>query len=198
MTIKWKRSNDGFCDSKDGKWKITPLYMSCVNPQAFKLTYEGTVVDSMASTQREAKASAEQWLEEQAKQRVVARTEPLLLRESAEATDLRESAMLWGLTRDTENKDAPSQAALEKTDRMLFESALKYGARVILSSDLPPALWGLRSTLADVVAHGFGALALPLAAAGSPPAPAGSTRRSAASGYSRRRSARGAAPGSKR
>lgn len=197
MKIKWNRSSDGFCDSKDGKWKITPLYMSCVNPQAFKLEYEGKVVDSMASTQREAKESAERWLVDEAKKRSDVRTEPMLLRDSVEAMGLRESAMLWNLPRE-EGASPPSERVLLNSDRMLFEAALKYGAAAILRSDLPPGAWGLRPVLAEIVAHGFAALVLPVARAGSPPAPAGSTRRSAAEGCSRPRSKRRAARSSKR
>lgn len=39
MKVAWKRSSDGFCESADGKWHITPLYCGCVKPQFFELWF---------------------------------------------------------------------------------------------------------------------------------------------------------------
>ena len=57
--IKWRRANDGFVESYDGRWQIQPLYWGCVNPQSFDLYLDGKVVSRMNSTQREAKQEAE-------------------------------------------------------------------------------------------------------------------------------------------
>lgn len=57
--IEWKRSNDGFAESKCGRYRITPLYFSCVKPQSFTLWRGSVRVVYMAGTQREAKQSAD-------------------------------------------------------------------------------------------------------------------------------------------
>ncbi len=42
MTIRWKRStDDGFVESHDGRWRITPLYWGCTRPQLFELFRDG-------------------------------------------------------------------------------------------------------------------------------------------------------------
>lgn len=73
--LKWARSNDGFCDSKCKRYKITPLYCGCVKPQFFELWFypkgfgedgfrgERVKVSSMSSSQREAKEDAERHAE---------------------------------------------------------------------------------------------------------------------------------------
>ena len=35
--IKWGRSDEGFVESKCGRWHITPLYWGCTRPQAYAL-----------------------------------------------------------------------------------------------------------------------------------------------------------------
>ena len=57
--IRWKRADDGFVESHDGRWRITPLYWGCTRPQVFELHCDGKCVASYCSTQREAKESAE-------------------------------------------------------------------------------------------------------------------------------------------
>lgn len=62
--IKWRRAQEGFVDSHDGQWKITPEYWSCVNPQAYSLSRKRADgkwerVASSCATQRDAKAEAE-------------------------------------------------------------------------------------------------------------------------------------------
>jgi hypothetical protein len=57
--IRWKRSSDGFVESRDGRWRISPLYWGCTRPQMFELLRDGKRVASYCSTQREAKDSAE-------------------------------------------------------------------------------------------------------------------------------------------
>lgn len=57
--IRWKRANDGFVESRDGRWRITPLYWGCTRPQMFELFRDGKSVATYCSTQREAKEAAE-------------------------------------------------------------------------------------------------------------------------------------------
>ena len=56
--IRWKRSQEGFVESRCGRWKITPEYWSCVDPQAFTLSRDGEIVARHCSTQRDAKDTA--------------------------------------------------------------------------------------------------------------------------------------------
>lgn len=57
--IRWKRANDGFVESRDGRWRISPLYWGCTRPQMFELFRDGKSVATYCSTQREAKEAAE-------------------------------------------------------------------------------------------------------------------------------------------
>lgn len=57
--IRWKRANDGFVESRDGRWRIAPLYWGCTRPQMFELFRDGKSVATYCSTQREAKEAAE-------------------------------------------------------------------------------------------------------------------------------------------
>jgi len=59
MPVKWKRSDDGYASSHCGRWKIVPLYCSCVKPQFFDLYRDGKKVRSMMASQREAKLEAD-------------------------------------------------------------------------------------------------------------------------------------------
>jgi len=58
MTIKWKRSHEGFVDSHCGRWRISPLYCGCVNPQFYELRDNGKKVGSWYNTQADAKQKA--------------------------------------------------------------------------------------------------------------------------------------------
>ena len=58
--IRWKRPADGFVESRDGRWRITPLYWGSTRPQMFELFRDGKRVASYFSTQRDAKESARQ------------------------------------------------------------------------------------------------------------------------------------------
>lgn len=60
--IHWKRSREGFVESRCGRWKITPEYWGCVDPQAFTLHRDNTIVVRNCATQREAKQDAENLL----------------------------------------------------------------------------------------------------------------------------------------
>lgn len=57
--IRWKRSEDGFVESHDGEWQITPEYWSCVRPQAFTLHRNNKIVSRGCSTQKDAKQTAD-------------------------------------------------------------------------------------------------------------------------------------------
>lgn len=63
--VKWNRSEDGYCESKCGRFWITPSWNSCVNPQdfdlAFKLTprHKWKKIRRMENTQRDCKEAAE-------------------------------------------------------------------------------------------------------------------------------------------
>lgn len=58
MPIRWKRARDGFVESHDGRWRISPLYCGCTRPQSFQL-WKDNADRGWFSTQREAKAAAE-------------------------------------------------------------------------------------------------------------------------------------------
>jgi hypothetical protein len=58
MTIRWKKSEDGYVTSHCGRWTISPLYWGCVNAQMYELSLDGVPVDRFCATQKEAKASA--------------------------------------------------------------------------------------------------------------------------------------------
>ena len=66
--IKWKRSQEGYVDSHCGRFEISPLYFSCVNPRSFKVEYvdggERIVIASSKDSQRDAKRAAQIWLDE--------------------------------------------------------------------------------------------------------------------------------------
>lgn len=55
MKIRWGRSEDGYVDSRCGRFKIRPLYCSCVKPQWYETTYYGKTISRWCSTQRDAK-----------------------------------------------------------------------------------------------------------------------------------------------
>jgi hypothetical protein len=66
--IRWKRSSDGFAESHCGRWRITPEYWSCVEPQAFTLHRDGKIVARGCSTQRDAKDTASDLLAKEIRQ----------------------------------------------------------------------------------------------------------------------------------
>lgn len=60
MTIRWKRPDDGYVESHDGAWRITPLYCGCTRPQAYVLADNGRRKGGEFQTQRAAKEHAEE------------------------------------------------------------------------------------------------------------------------------------------
>lgn len=59
--IKWKRSEEGYVESKDGYFRIWPLWLGCTKPVAYSVTYRANKVNAWCSTQKEAKAAAEKY-----------------------------------------------------------------------------------------------------------------------------------------
>lgn len=47
MSIRWKRAREGFVESRDGQWQISPLYWGCTRPQIYELRRDGKVVASL-------------------------------------------------------------------------------------------------------------------------------------------------------
>jgi len=67
--IRWKRANDGYVESHDGEWFITPIYCGCTRPQAFELRHKDNYAKSLTEgqTQKECKEWAEHLKEKWAK-----------------------------------------------------------------------------------------------------------------------------------
>lgn len=67
--IRWKRANDGFVESHDGQWFITPIYCGCTRPQSFTLRHKDNYAKELGwhQTQKEAKEYAEELKEKWAK-----------------------------------------------------------------------------------------------------------------------------------
>lgn len=61
MPIRWRRASEGFVESRDGRWRIVPLYCGSTRPQLYDLTRDDKVVSGYHATQREAKEEAE-WI----------------------------------------------------------------------------------------------------------------------------------------
>jgi len=59
--IRWKRANDGYVESHDGEWFITPIYSGCTRPQSYELRHKDNYAKGLGwhSTQKEAKDWAE-------------------------------------------------------------------------------------------------------------------------------------------
>jgi len=57
--IKWHRSEDGFCSSKCGRYKIKPLYMGRAQPVMFRITDTVTKKAHEGFTQRDCKTWAD-------------------------------------------------------------------------------------------------------------------------------------------
>ncbi len=68
MRIKWKRSEEGYVESHDGRFSIVPLFCGTTQPQYYDC-YDERVpksrikVASLCDTQRECKAEAESYLQ---------------------------------------------------------------------------------------------------------------------------------------
>ena len=65
--IQWKRSDEGFCESKCGRFDIVPLYCGRCDPQYYEV-YDNEPkprvrVAALCDTQRECKAEVEDYLE---------------------------------------------------------------------------------------------------------------------------------------
>ncbi len=65
-SIRWNKSQEGYCESKDGRWSISPLPMGTTRAQGYRLVdrfklahvpYRETYSDH--DTQRDAKNEAE-------------------------------------------------------------------------------------------------------------------------------------------
>lgn len=66
--VKWGRSEDGYVDSKDGNWRISPLFMGSTTAQEFELEQKiGNKWKTVyhGSTQKDAKEYVETWMEYQ-------------------------------------------------------------------------------------------------------------------------------------
>jgi len=57
--VKWNKSEDGYCESKCGRFKITPQWWGRVQPQEYKITDKVTEKKSAFSTQRNCKKWAD-------------------------------------------------------------------------------------------------------------------------------------------
>lgn len=66
--IQWKRSEEGFTESKCGRFEIEPIFIGRTTPQAFQLYYRETAfvprkkIRGFCDTQREAKNYAQSFL----------------------------------------------------------------------------------------------------------------------------------------
>ena len=61
--LKWNRSVEGYCDSKDGRFSISPLYCGRVKPIFWMLTDNKTKRQSRSHfTQHEAKEAADRMI----------------------------------------------------------------------------------------------------------------------------------------
>ena len=63
--IKWERSDEGYCDSKCGRFDIVPLYCGTTRPQYYACYYTDPVtlgrtkVTTLSDTQRDCKDEVE-------------------------------------------------------------------------------------------------------------------------------------------
>jgi len=63
LAINWGRSEEGYCTSKCGRFEISPLWCGRVKPIFWKLKDKKTGRETQSCfTQREAKLTAEHWL----------------------------------------------------------------------------------------------------------------------------------------
>jgi hypothetical protein len=74
VTVRWKKSEEGYVESHCGHWKITPEYWSCVNPQAYTLWRDNKKVSYGCSTQRDAKQSADNIVNRETQDAFLAKT----------------------------------------------------------------------------------------------------------------------------
>lgn len=66
-TIRWKQSRDGFVESHDGRWRITPLFCGSTRAQEFELSLDNKVIDRFCESQRDAKEAAERFIASRAR-----------------------------------------------------------------------------------------------------------------------------------
>ena len=59
MNIAWTKSEDGYCESKDGRFRIEPIFNHSVAPAGYNLYDNGERVKRSLDTQKEAKELAE-------------------------------------------------------------------------------------------------------------------------------------------
>jgi len=59
--IKWTKSDDGFSESRDGRFRIEPVFLGRTRPVWYKLYIDGVQQRLNCSTQSEAKAKAERF-----------------------------------------------------------------------------------------------------------------------------------------
>ena len=57
--MNWTRSNDGYCESKCGRFQVKPKFWGRVRPREFLLKDTRTGNSGLFDTQREAKSKAE-------------------------------------------------------------------------------------------------------------------------------------------
>jgi hypothetical protein len=62
MTIQWGRSDNGYVESKCGRFSIHALCMGTTRPQGYELWANGHGRIADADTQAQAKREAEEWL----------------------------------------------------------------------------------------------------------------------------------------
>lgn len=66
--IKWKRSDEGYCDSHCDRFDIVPLYCGTTRPQAYAVYYTDpfdlsrTCIESFADTQAQCKDEVEDFV----------------------------------------------------------------------------------------------------------------------------------------
>jgi hypothetical protein len=69
MTVRWNRSEEGYTDSKDGRFSISPLYMGTTRPQGYQM-WDNTMKKRVAQgdTQAEMKREAQHIVDKETKE----------------------------------------------------------------------------------------------------------------------------------
>lgn len=72
--IRWNRSEEGFVESKDGRWWICPLFIGRTTPQGYELWDNSRPqgekrVSGLLNTQADAKRAAERKLQKELEER---------------------------------------------------------------------------------------------------------------------------------
>lgn len=57
--VDWNRSKDGYCESKCGRFHISPLYLGRCSPVEYELYYNSVKIKQWYPSQRSAKEGAE-------------------------------------------------------------------------------------------------------------------------------------------